>query len=53
MKIFNIPAGKEVGIIKNAIREAILDGIIKNNKEEATEYMIIEGSKLGLKAERK
>ncbi len=53
MKIFNIPAGKEVGIIKNAIREAILDGIIKNNKEEATAYMIIEGSKLGLKAERK
>ncbi|MCX6296482.1 MAG: HD domain-containing protein [Bacteroidetes bacterium] len=53
MKLFNIPAGKEVGIIKNAIREAILDGIIKNNKEEATEFMIIEGSKLGLKAECK
>ncbi len=49
MKIFNIPAGKEVGIIKNAIREAILDGIIKNDKVEAIEFMISEGEKLGLK----
>lgn len=49
MKTFNIPAGKEVGIIKMAIREAILDGIIKNDKNEAIEFMIAEGGKLGLK----
>lgn len=49
MKAFNINAGREVGIIKNAIREAILDGIIKNDYEEAHQFMIIEGEKLGLK----
>jgi poly(A) polymerase len=50
MKTFNIPAGKEVGIIKNSIREAILDGVIKNNHSEATVFMIAEGIKLGLKS---
>ncbi len=49
MKTFNISAGREVGIIKNAIREAILDGIIQNNREEACQFMIKEGEKLGLK----
>jgi poly(A) polymerase len=50
MKTFNIPAGREVGIIKNAIREAILDGIIQNNPTEAIQFMIKEGEKLGLKS---
>ena len=53
MKTFNISAGREVGIIKNAIREAILDGIIKNDKQEAEQFMIEEGKKLGLKVENK
>ncbi len=49
MKTFNIPAGREVGIIKNAIREAILDGLIKNDFDEAHRYMIEKASTLGLK----
>jgi poly(A) polymerase len=49
MKTFAIPAGKEVGIIKNAIREAILDGFIKNDYEEAFQFMLNEGNKLGLR----
>lgn len=48
MKAFNIPAGREVGIIKTAIREAILDGIIPNEREKAYEFMLSEGKKLGL-----
>lgn len=50
MKAFNIAAGREVGIIKNAIREAILDGIIKNEYKQAYEFMIQQGEKLGLKS---
>lgn len=49
MQAFNISAGREVGIIKNAIREAILDGIIPNEREKAYEFMLSEGKKLGLK----
>ena len=40
MSTFNIPAGREVGIIKNAIREAILDGIIRNDYQEAFDFML-------------
>jgi poly(A) polymerase len=49
MKTFNIPPCREVGIIKDAIREAILDGVIGNTFDEAYLYMLKEGEKLGLK----
>ncbi|MHB1177897.1 MAG: CCA tRNA nucleotidyltransferase [Daejeonella sp.] len=48
MLAFNLRAGKEVGIIKNQIREAILEGHIKNSREEAIEYMLQKGKEIGL-----
>lgn len=48
MKVFNIPSGKVVGIIKNSIREAILDGEINNEYDEAYRFMIEKGKQLGL-----
>ena len=49
MQTYGIGPSREVGIIKNAIKEAILDGIIKNNYDEAFEFMKAEAEKLGLK----
>jgi poly(A) polymerase len=49
MQVFGIQPGREVGIIKTAIREAILDGIIHNEFGEAYKLMLDEGAKLGLK----
>lgn len=48
MEYFNIAAGKEVGIIKNTIKDAILDGLIKNNKKEAIKLMLEKGKELNL-----
>lgn len=48
MTTFGISEGRNVGIIKTAIREAVLDGIIGNNFEEAYAFMKDEGLKLGL-----
>lgn len=45
---FNIPPGPMVGVIKSAIKEAILDGIIPNEHEAAREFMIKKGLELGL-----
>jgi poly(A) polymerase len=50
MATFKIDPGKEVGVIKNAIREAILDGEISNNYEEAYQFMLKKGQEIGLKA---
>jgi hypothetical protein len=49
MQVFGIHPSKEVGIIKDAIREAILDGIIPNEYEAAYAFMLEEASKIGLK----
>jgi len=48
MQTFQIKPCEKVGIIKNAIREAILDGIIGNDFEEAKNLMYKEAAKLGL-----
>jgi len=49
METFGIPPSKKVGIIKTAIREAILDGVIKNEVNDAFQFMIEEGKKHGFK----
>ena len=50
MSTFNIGPCKEVGIIKTAIREAILDGAIENNYDSAYRMMLDQAAILGLKA---
>ncbi len=45
---FNLPPCRLIGDIKNAIKEAILDGIIGNNPEEARKYMFKIAAELGV-----
>ncbi|PAW95630.1 tRNA nucleotidyltransferase [Mucilaginibacter sp. MD40] len=49
MQLFGISEGREVGIIKNKIREAILEGEIPNDREAAIKYTIEKGKEIGLK----
>lgn len=48
METFALEAGKEVGLIKNAIREAILEGEIANDYNQAYNYMINLAKQMGL-----
>ena len=48
MQLFNINAGREIGILKNAIKDAILDGEVKNNREDALKFIIKKGKEINL-----
>ena len=48
MQTFNLQPSREVGIIKDSIREAILDGDIANDYDSAFQYMLEQGKKNGL-----
>jgi poly(A) polymerase len=48
MKTFNLRPCKEIGEIKEAIKEAILEGEIGNNYEDAYNFMLKRGAEIGL-----
>lgn len=48
MQTFGLSPCHEVGIIKDAIKDAILDGIIPNERQAAWDYMLMQAQKLGL-----
>lgn len=49
METFNLKPCREIGIIKEAIKDAILDGQIANDYEAAYQFMLEKASQLGLK----
>jgi len=53
METFNLKPCKAIGQIKEAIKEAILEGDINNNYDEAYNIMLKEGKKLGLSTNEK
>ncbi|MDO6738423.1 CCA tRNA nucleotidyltransferase [Wenyingzhuangia sp. 2_MG-2023] len=48
MTTFDLKPCREIGQIKDHIKESILDGCIENNYEQAFELMLLKGKKLGL-----
>lgn len=49
MGIFNLQPSKEIGMLKEAIKEAILEGEIANEYQEAYDFMLKKATKMGLK----
>ena len=49
MALFNLKPGREIGILKEKVKEAILEGEIANDKDEARNFVIREADVLGLK----
>ena len=53
MKVFALQPGREVGLLKSLIREAILEGEIKNDFDSAYEFMLRKGKEMGLEVKNK
>ena len=53
MNYFNLKPCKEIGIIKEAIKEAILEGEISNDYKSAFKLMIKKGNEIGLSTDEK
>lgn len=49
MRVFELTPCREIGIIKNAIKDAVLDGDIPNEHEAAFQFMLDKAAELGLK----
>jgi tRNA nucleotidyltransferase (CCA-adding enzyme) len=52
MTTFGLKPSREIGLIKDAIKEAILEGEISNDSEAAKEFMLVKGKELGLKVRK-
>ena len=48
MRVFGLEPCHEVGALKEKIKNAILDGVIGNNHEEAYAYMLARAAEMGL-----
>jgi poly(A) polymerase len=48
MEVFGLTPCREVGLIKTAIKDAILDGIIQNDHDQAYQFMLEKAKELGL-----
>ena len=51
-RIFNIKPSKDVGILKTAIKDAILDGVISNDYDAAYAFMLEKAKELGFSVEK-
>ena len=48
MQVFGIEPCREIGVLKEAVKEAILDGVIPNSFEDADAFMRSKAAQIGL-----
>ena len=49
MKVYGLEPCNTIGILKEAVKEAILDGIIENDFAQADAFMRVKAAEMGLK----
>jgi tRNA nucleotidyltransferase (CCA-adding enzyme) len=49
MELFNLKPSREIGMLKEAVKEAILEGEIPNEYQAAYDFVLAKAEKMGLK----
>ena len=49
MALFNLKPSREIGVLKEAVKEAILEGDIPNEYQAAYDFVMAKAAKMGLK----
>ncbi len=49
MELFNLKPSREIGVLKESVKEAILEGVIPNEYQAAYDYVLKKAEKMGLK----
>jgi tRNA nucleotidyltransferase (CCA-adding enzyme) len=52
MTTFGLKPSREIGLIKDSIKEAILEGEISNDYQAAAGFMLLKGKELGLEVKK-
>lgn len=52
MEMFGLPPSKPVGILKDSLKDAMLDGIIPNTKEAAVDFVVQKAKSMGLELKK-
>ena len=52
MEMFGLPPSKPVGILKDSLKDAMLDGIIPNTKEAAVDFVVEKAKSMGLELKK-
>lgn len=48
MAMFNLPQGREVGLLKQALKQAVLDNVVPNEREALMQLLTQKATKMGL-----
>lgn len=50
MELFALKPGREIGVLKTAVKDAILDGAIENDRDQALKFLLSKAKEMGLQA---
>ena len=48
MQAFRLPPCREIGVLKTALKDAILDGVVPNEREAAWQFVLDKAEEMGL-----
>ena len=52
MQAFHLPPCREIGVLKTALKDAILDGVVPNERAAAWQFVVDQAKEMGLETDQ-